>query len=111
MRTKGKKQTARQKLVHQTFRDTIVTGKTMKVYKYKIVSKGHTNMTVKQIKIALSPFDSKRFRRNFDSSNWLQNANEIALLEDIYMDIDYNNSCNEADNGSLKFKLPNLNFL
>ena len=39
----------------------LFTGKTMRVYNYNIVSKGHTNMTVKQNKLALSPFDSKSF--------------------------------------------------
>ena len=49
------KRTAQRKLVHQTFRCILLTGKTMRVYKYNFVSKRHNNMTVNQNKLALSP--------------------------------------------------------
>ena len=61
MSVKGIKRSAQRELVHQNFRDTLFTGKTMRVYNYNIVSKDHTNLTVKQNKLALTPFDSKRF--------------------------------------------------
>ena len=56
----------------------------MRVYNYNIVSKGHTNMTVKQNKLALSPFDSKRFLL-FDGISTVsfgkKTAEENAFLE------------------------------
>ena len=65
MSVKGIKRSAQRELVHQTFRDTLFTGKTMRVYNYNIVSKDHTNVTVKQNKLALTSF-----RRNFDNALW-----------------------------------------
>ena len=114
MSAKGNKRSARRELVHQTFRDTLFTGKTMRVYNYNIVSKGHTNMTVKQNKLALSPFDSKRFLL-FDGISTApfghKAAEENVFLEDIYMDTEWANSYNETDNSSPDFQLPDWGFL
>ena len=86
----------------------------MRVYNYNIVSKGHTNMTVKQNKLALSPFDSKRFLL-FDGISTVpfdhKAAEENAFLEDIYMDTEWANSYNETDNSSPDFTLPDWGFL
>ena len=86
----------------------------MRVYNYNIVSKGHTNMTVKQNKLALSPFGSKRFLL-FDGISTVpfghKAAEENALLEDIYMDTEWANSYNETDNSSPDFQLPDWGFL
>ena len=85
----------------------------MRVYNYNIVSKGHTNMTVKQNKLALSPFDSKRFLL-FDGISTVpfghKAAEENAFLEDIYMDTEWANSYNETDNSSPDFTLPDWGF-
>ena len=114
MSAKGVKRSAQRELVHQTFRDTLFTGKTMRVYNYNIVSKGHTNMTLKQNKLALSPFDSKRFLL-FDEISTVpfghKAAEENAFLEDIYMDTEWANSYNETDNSSPDFQLPDWGFL
>ena len=115
MCAKGIKQSAQRELAHQTFRDTLFTGKTMRVYNnYKIVSKGHTKMTVKQNKLALSPFDSKRFLL-FDGISTVpfghKTAEENAFLEDIYMYNEWANSYNETDNSSPDFQLPDWGFL
>ena len=56
-----KKTSAQRELVNRAFRDTLFTGKAMRVHNYKIVPKGHFNMTVKQNELALSLFDSERF--------------------------------------------------
>ena len=86
----------------------------MRVYNYNIVSKGHTNMTVKQNKLALSPFDSKRFLL-FDGISTVpfghKAAEENACLEDIYMDTEWANSYNETDYSSPGFTLPDWGFL
>ena len=42
----------------------------MRMYNYSIVSKGHTNMTVKQNKPALSIFDSAIFENIWSESNF-----------------------------------------
>ena len=114
MSAKGIKRNAQRELVHQTFRDTLFTGKTMRVYNFNIVSKGHTNMTRKQNKLALSPFDSKRFLL-FDGISTVpfghKAAEENAFLEDIYMDTEWTNSYNETDNSSPDFQLPDWGFL
>ena len=86
----------------------------MRVYNYNIVSKGHTNMTVKQNKLALSSFDSKRFLV-FDGISTVpfghKAAEEKAFLEDIYMDTQWANSHNEIDSSSPDFQLPDWGFL
>ena len=86
----------------------------MRVNNYNIVSKGHTNMTVKQNKLALSPFDSKRFLL-FDEISTVpfghKAAEENAFLEDIYMDTEWANSYNETDNSSPDFTFPDWGFL
>ena len=86
----------------------------MRVYNYNIVSKGHTNMTVKQNKLALSPFDSKRFLL-FDGISTVpfgyKAALENAFLEDIFMDTEWANSYNETDNTSRDFTLLDRGFL
>ena len=86
----------------------------MRVYNYNNVSKGHTNMTVKQIKLALSPFDSKRCLL-FDGISTVPFGHEAAeendFLEDIYMDTEWANSYNETDNSSPDFQLPDWGFL
>ena len=48
-------------LTHQRFKDTLLSGKTLRIYNYSIKSKAHTNITIAQNRLALSPFDSKRF--------------------------------------------------
>ena len=103
------KRSAHRELVHQTFRDTLFIRKTMRVYNYNIISKGHTNMTVKQNKLALSPFDSKLFLLFFGISTvpfGHKAADENAFLEDIYMDTEWANSYCETDNSSPEFQLP-----
>ena len=86
----------------------------MRVYNYNIVSKGHTNMTVKQNKLALSPFDSKCFLL-FDGISTVpfghKAAEENAFIEDIYLDTEWANSYNETDNSSPDFTLPDWGFL
>ena len=54
-------QHSQQQLTHQRFRKTLLSGKTLRIYNYSIKSKVHTNITIAQNRIALSPFDSKRF--------------------------------------------------
>ena len=58
---KGVVQHSQQQLTHQRFRETLLSGKTHRIYNYSIKSKAHTNITIAQNRIALSPFDSKRF--------------------------------------------------
>ena len=86
----------------------------MRVYNYKLVLKGHTNMTVKQSKRALSPFDSKCFLL-FDGFATVpfghKAAEENAFQEDIYRDTECANSYNEKDNSSPEFQLPDWGFL
>ena len=48
MSAKEIKRSAQRELVHQIFRDTLFTVKTVRVYNYNIVSKGHTKVTEKQ---------------------------------------------------------------
>ena len=95
MSAKGIERSAQRELIHQTLRDTLFTGKTMRVYNYIIFSKGHTIMTVKQNKLALSPFDSKRFL-SFDGISSVhfghKAVEENAFLENIYMDTEWANS-------------------
>ena len=86
----------------------------MRVCNYNIVSKGQTKMTVKQNKLALSPFDSKRFLL-FDGISTVpyghKAGDENAFLEDIYMDTEWANSYNESDNSSPDFQNPDWGFL
>ena len=86
----------------------------MREYNYNIVSKGHTNMTVKQNKLASSPFDSKRFLL-FDVILTVpfrhKTAEENTFLEDIYIDTEWANSYNETDNSYPDFQLPDWGFL
>ena len=58
---KGVVQHSQQQLTHQSFRETLLSGKTLRIYNYSKKSKVHTNITIAQNRIALSPFDSKRF--------------------------------------------------
>ena len=71
-------------------------------------------MTVKQNKLAISPFDSKRFLL-FDGISTVpfghKAVEENAFLEDIYMDTEWANSYNETDNSSHEFRLPDCGFL
>ena len=101
------KRSAQRELVQQTFRDTLFNGTTMRVNNYNIVSKAHNNMTVKQNKIALSPFDSKRFLL-FDGNSTVSFGRKVveesAFLADIYIDTEWANSYNEADNNSPEFQ-------
>ena len=80
---------AQRELDHQNFRDALFNGKAMRVYNYNIVSKGLANMTVKQNKLALSPFDKKRFLL-FDSNSKVPFCHKVndeyAFLEVIYTD-------------------------
>ena len=114
MSAKGIKRSAQRKLFHQTFRDTFFTGKTMRVYNYNIVSKGHTNITVKQNKLAISPFDLKRFLL-FDGISTVpfdhKATEKNAFLEDIYMDTEWAKSYNETDNSSPELQLPDWGFI
>ena len=68
-------------------------------------------MTVKQNKLALSPFDSKRFLL-FDGISTVpfghKAAEENAFIEHSYMK---SNSYNEADNSLPEFQLPDWGFL
>ena len=61
MSAKGVVQHSQQQLTHQRFRDTLLSGKTLRIYNDSIKSKAHTNITIAQSRIALSPFDSRRF--------------------------------------------------
>ena len=71
-------------------------------------------MTVKQNKLTLSSFDSKRFLL-FDGMSTVpfghKAAEENAFPEDIYMDNEWANSYNETDNSSPDFQLPDWGFL
>ena len=58
---KGVVQHSQQQLTHQRFRETLLSGKTLRIYNYSIKSKAYTNITIAQNRIALSPFDSMRF--------------------------------------------------
>ena len=58
---KGVVQHSQQQLTLQRFRETLLSGKTLRIYNYSIKSKAHTNITIAQNRISLSPFDSKRF--------------------------------------------------
>ena len=58
---KGVVQHSQQQLTHQRFRETLLSGKTLRIYNYSKKLKAHTNITIAQNRIALSPFDSKRF--------------------------------------------------
>ena len=57
---KGVVKHSQQQLTHQRFRETLLSGKTIRIYNYSIKSKAHTNITIAQNRIALLPFDSKR---------------------------------------------------
>ena len=81
--------------MHKILNDTKLT---MTVYSYIIVSKDHANITVEQNKLALPPFDSKRFIL-FDGVAF-QNKN---------MDTEFN-SYDEADNRSPEIHLPDWRF-
>ena len=71
-------------------------------------------MTVKQKKLALSLFDSKRFLF-FDETLTMpfdhKAAKENAFLEVIYMETEWANSYNETDNSFPDFQLPYWGFL
>ena len=54
-------QHSQQQLTQQRFRETLLSGKTLRVHNYSIKSKAHTNITIAQNRIAISPFDSKQF--------------------------------------------------
>ena len=75
----------------------------MRMYNYNINSKGHTKMTVKQNKLALPSFDSKRFLL-FDGISTVsfghKAAEENVFLENIYKDTNWANFYNETDNSS-----------
>ena len=58
---KGVVQHSQQQPTHQRFRETLLRGKTFRMYNFSIKSKTHTNITIAQNRIALSPFDRKRF--------------------------------------------------
>ena len=47
-------QHSHQQLTHQRFRETFLSGKTLRIYNYSIKSKAHTNITIAQNRIALS---------------------------------------------------------
>ena len=64
-------------------------------------------MTVKQNKLALSPFDSKRFLL-FDGISTVPFGHENAFLEPSYMKT---NSYNEDDNSLPEFQLTDWGFL
>ena len=71
-------------------------------------------MTVKQNKLALSPFESKRFLlfgRISKVPFYHIAAKQNAFLENIYMDTEWANSYNEADNSSPEFQLQDWGFL
>ena len=71
-------------------------------------------MPMKQNKLALSPFVSKRFLL-FDGISTVpfghKAAEENAFLEDIYQDTEWANSYNETDNSSPDFQLADWGFL
>ena len=54
-------QHSQKQLTHHRFKDKLLRGKTLRIYNYSIKSKAHTNITIAQMRFALSPFDSKRF--------------------------------------------------
>ena len=54
-------QHSKQQPTHQRFRETLLSGKSVRIYNYSIKSQAHTNITIAQNQIALSSFDSKRF--------------------------------------------------
>ena len=112
--TKGIKWSAQRDLVHQSFRDTIFSGKTMRVYNYDIVLKVHLNLTVKQNKLGLSPFDLKRvlFSTAFQQLPLdIRPPKKKIFLEDIHMNTEWADSYKKADNTSPEYQIPYWRFL
>ena len=86
----------------------------MRVYTFNLVSKGHTNKIVKQNKLALSPFDSRRFLLFYGISTvpfGHKAAEDYPFLRNLYLDTDCANSYNENDNNSPEFQFPDWGFL
>ena len=54
-------QHSQKQLTHQRTKNTLLSGKTLRIFNYSFKSKAHTNITVSQNRLAISPFDSKRF--------------------------------------------------
>ena len=116
---KGVVQHSQQQLTHQRFRETLLSGKTLRKYNYSIKSKAHTNITIAQNRIALSPFDSKRFLL-FDGIATLpfghRSAEENVFFEAIAEESEWANSQltntptysseNSESWQSLEFRLP-----
>ena len=88
-------QHSQQQLTHQRFRETLLSGKTLRIYNYSIKSKAHTNITIAQNRIALSPFDIKRFLL-FDGIATLpvghRSTEETVLFESIAEESEWANS-------------------
>ena len=60
-------QHSQKQLTHQRFKDTLLSGKTLRIYNYSIylrTSKAHTNITIAQNRLVLASFDSKSTEDN-----------------------------------------------
>ena len=58
---KGVVHYSQQQLTHQRFRETLLSGKTLRIQNYSIQSKAHTNIIIAHNQSVFSPFDRKRF--------------------------------------------------
>ena len=58
---RGVVQRSQKQHTHQRFKNTLLSGKTLRIYNYSFKSKAHTNIIIAQNRLALSLFDSKQF--------------------------------------------------
>ena len=121
---KGVVQHSQQQLTHQRFMETLLSGKTLRIYNYSINSNAHTNITIAQNRIALSPFDSKRFLL-FDGIATLpfghRSTEENVFFETITEESEWANSqltntptysCENSESWqSPQFRVPDWGFL
>ena len=121
---KGVVQHSQQQFTHQRFRETLLSGKTLRIYNYSIKSKAHTNITISQNRIAFSPFDRKRLllfdgiaTLPFGIRSTKQNLFFEAIAEESEWAISQltntptYNSENSENWQSLKFRVPDWGFL
>ena len=88
---KGVVQHSQQQLTHQRFRETLLSGKTLRIYNYSIKSKAHTNITIAQNRIALSPYDLT-IRRDSCIALGHRSTEENVFFEAIAEESEWENS-------------------
>ena len=121
---KGVVKHSQQQLAHQRFRETLLSGKTLRIHNYSIKSKANSNISIAQNRIALSPFDSKRFllfdgiaRLPFGHKSTEENvffeaiAEESDLANSQLTNTPTNRSKNSESCQSPEFLVPDLGFL